>query len=111
MSLFEKKVPVYRKRDSETQERIRKVLDAAGIWNRCAHYEQEEIPVGGYSAMDPRNFGKKGWIDRKVYVIFVKASEQEQALGAIREAGLVTEVKTVKELTSEAADKIRNRKY
>ena len=30
---------------------------------------------------------------------------------AIRSAGLVTEVKTPKELTSEAADKIRNRKY
>ena len=111
MSIFEKKVPVYRRRDSETQGRIREVLDAAGIWNRCSHYEQEESPVGGYSAMDPRNFGKKGRIDREVYVIYVKASDEERALGAIRDAGLVTEVKTPKELTSEAADKIKDRKY
>ena len=111
MGLFEKKVPVFRKRDKAAQEKIREALDAAGIWNRCSHYEQEEIPVGGYSAMDPRNYGKKGRIDREVYVVNVKAADQERALDAIRSAGLVTEVKTPKELTSEAADKIRNRKY
>ena len=32
-------------------------------------------------------------------------------LDAIRSAGLVAEVKTTKELTAEAADKIRDRKY
>ena len=111
MSLFEKKVPVYRKRDRETRDRIREALDQAGIWNKCTHYEQEEIPVGGYSAMDPRNYGKRGRIDREVYVIYVKDSAKELALQAIRDAGLVTQVMTPKELTSEAADKIRNRKY
>lgn len=111
MGLFEKKVSVYRKRDREAQSKIKEVLDQAGIWNRCSHYEQEEIPVGGYSAMDPRNFGKKGRIDREVYVIWVKSSEEERALRAIRDAGLVTEVKTAKELTAEAGDKIRDRKY
>ena len=111
MSLFEKKVPVFRKRDRETQIKIREALDQAGIWNRCSHYEQEEIPVGGYSAMDPRNFGKKGRIDREVYVIYVKACDEERAQRAIRDAGLVAEVRTAKELTSEAADKIRDRKY
>jgi hypothetical protein len=111
MSLFEKKVPVFRKRDREAQGRIKEALDAAGIWNRCSHFEQEEIPVGGYSAMDPRNFGKKGRIDREVYVIYVKACDEERAQRAIRDAGLVAEVRTAKELTSEAADKIRDRKY
>ena len=109
--MFEKKILVYRKRDRQTQEKIKEALDAAGVWSRCSHYEQEEIPVGGYSAMDPRNFGKKGRIDREVYVVYVKASQEERALGVIREAGLVTEVKTPQELTSEAAEKIRNRKY
>lgn len=111
MSLFEKKVPVFRRRDRETQARIREALNAAGIWNRCSHYEQEEIPVGGYSAMDPRNYGKKGRIDREVYVVYVKAVEEEKAKEAIRGAGLVAEVKSPKELTGEAAEKIRNRKY
>ena len=111
MSLFEKKVPVFRKRDRETQIKIREALDQAGIWNRCSHYEQEEIPVGGYSAMDPRNFGKNGRIDREIYVVYVKASELENAQSAIRSAGLVADVMSVQELTSEAADKIRDRKY
>ena len=111
MSLFEKKVPVFRKRDRDAQGRVKEVLDAAGIWNKCSHFEQEEIPVGGYSAMDPRNFGKKGRIDREVYVIYVKASDEAHALRAIRDAGLVSEVKTVKELISEAAEKIKDRQY
>lgn len=109
--MFEKKVPVYRKRDRETQEKIKEALDAAGVWNKCSHYEQEDIPVGGYSAMDPRNFGKKGRVDREVYAVYVKAADEERALSAIRKAGLVTEVKTPGELTAQAADKIRNRKY
>ncbi len=111
MGLLEKKVPVFRKRDLAAQKEIKEALDEAGIWNRCSHYEQEEIPVGGYSAMDPRNYGKKGRIDREIYVVSVKASDQERALDAIRSAGLVAEVKTTKELTAEAADKIRDRKY
>lgn len=111
MSLFEKKVPIFRKRDRETQARIRQVLDEAGIWNRCSHYEQEEIPVGGYSAMDPRNYGKKGRIDREIYVIHVRESELEAARRTIRSVGLVAEVETLQELKDAAADKIRNRKY
>lgn len=109
MSLFEKKVPVYRRRDRNTWEKIRAALEQEGIWNRCSHFEQEDIPVGGYSAMDPRNFGKKGRVDREVYVIYVKESALERARSAIRNAGLVTEVMSVKELTSEAAEKIKNR--
>ncbi len=111
MSLFEKKVPVYRKRDKETWLKIREALDQAGIRYSSTHYEQEEIPVGGYSAMDPRNFGKKGRIDREVYAVSVKESVEEEARKAIRDAGLVSVVMTPKELTSEAAEKIRNRKY
>ncbi len=111
MGLFEKKVPVYRKRDREMWTRIREALDAGGVRCSSSHYEQEEIPVGGYSAMDPRNFGKKGRIDREIYVIYVKESALEEAKRVIREAGLVSEVKTTEELTREAARKIQNRKY
>ena len=111
MSLFAKKVPVFRKRDRETQEKIREALDRAGIWNRCTHYEQEEIPVGGYSAMDPRNYGKAGRIDREIYTVYVKETDEERARSAIRNAGLTAVVKTPKELTSEAAEQIRNRRY
>ncbi len=111
MGLFEKKVPVYRKRDKETWEKIRKALDDAGIRYSSSHYEQEEIPVGGYSAMDPRNYGKNGRVDREVYVINVKESALEEAGSAIRNAGIAAVVKTPQELTSEAREKIRNRKY
>lgn len=111
MQLFEKKTPVFRKRDRKMQERIREVLDQAGIWNRCTHFEQEEIPVGGYSAMDPRNFSSKGRIDREVYAVYVKEAELERAREVIHDAGLVAEVMSPKELTSEASRKIRNRKY
>ncbi len=111
MGLFEKKVPVFRKRDKATWEKIKKVLDDAGIRYSSSHYEQEEIPVGGYSAMDPRNFGKNGRIDREVYVINVKESVVGAAADAIRTAGIVSVVMTPAELTSEAKEKIRNRKY
>ena len=111
MSLFEKKVPVFRKRDRETQIRISEILDSEGIWNRRSHFEQEEIPVGGYSAMDPRNYGRHGRIDREVYVVSVKASDEEKAKKAIHDAGIAAEVKTARELTAEAAEKIKNRMY
>lgn len=111
MGLFEKKVPVFRKRDQETQGKICKALDQAGIWNRCTHFEQEEIPVGGYSAMDPRNYSSKGRIDREVYAVYVKERELERAKSVIHDAGLVAEVMSPKELTSQAARKARNRKY
>ena len=45
MGLLEKKVPVFRKRDLAAQKEIKEALDEAGIWNRCSHYEQEEIPM------------------------------------------------------------------
>ncbi len=111
MGLFEKKVPVFRKRDKETWMKIREALDQAGIRYSSTHYEQEDIPVGGYSAMDPRNFGKGGRIDREVYAISVKVSSEEEAKRAIRDAGLVSVVMTPQELTGEAAAKIRDRKY
>ena len=111
MGLFEKKVPVFRKRDRETWEKIRNVLDDAGIPYRSGHYEQENIPVGGYSAMDPRNFGKGGRIDREIYFINVKESLEESARAAIRSGGLVGGVETVEELTRDAAQKIKGRRY
>ncbi len=111
MGLFEKKVLIYRKKDRETWTKIREVLDAARIPCSSSHYEQEEIPVGGYSAMDPRNFGKNGRIDREIYVIRVKASLEEKAKEAIRGAGLVSPVLDLKDLTREAANKIKDRKY
>ena len=61
--------------------------------------------------MDPRNFGKGGRIDREIYTVYVKETDEERARSAIRNAGLTAVVKTPKELTSEAAEKIRNRRY
>ena len=111
MSLFEKKVPVFRKRDREAQGRIKEALDAAGIWNRCSHFEQEEIPVGGYSAMDPRNFGKGGRIDRQIYIVSVKESAAQSAREVLRGAGIVAEVEDIESLTQDASKKFKDIRY
>lgn len=111
MSLFEKKVPVFRKRDKDTWLQIKQALKGAGVPFSAGHYEQDNIPVGGYSALDPRNFGKGGRIDREIYYVNVKVSQKENALEVIRLAGLVTEVQDVSELTMDASKKIKDTGY
>ena len=107
MALFEKKVLVFRKRDKETWESLKRVLTEAGIKYSASHYEMENIPVGGYSAMDPRNFGKGGRIDREIYTISVKASLEGAAREAIRLSGHVAEVEDVKSLTEDPSKRVK----
>ncbi len=107
MSLFEKRVLLFRKRDKETWGSLKRVLNDAGISFRGSHYEMENIPVGGYSAMDPRNFGKGGRIDREIYTISVKASLEEAAREAIRKSGHVAEVEDVKSLTEDPSKRVK----
>lgn len=103
MALFEKKVLVFRKRDRETWEKIKDTLKRAEIHFSSSSYEQDNIPVGGYSAMDPRDFGKGGRIDRKIYTVSVKESLKDQALSEIRRAGIKAVVEDVESLTKDAS--------
>ena len=111
MGLFEKKVLIYRKRDRKTWEQIRDVLNKEGIRCSCSHHEQENIPVGGYSAMDPRNFGKGGRIDREIYTVRVKVSLESSAREALRNAGIVSVVEDIESLTQDAAQKYKDIRY
>lgn len=111
MSLFEKKVLIFRKRDRQTWEKIREILNEEGIRFSSSRYEQENIPVGGYSAMDPRNFGKGGRIDRHIYTISVKESLGSDAREAVRRAGIVSEVEDLESLTMDASQKFKNVRY
>ena len=57
MSLFEKKIPVFRKRDRETCEKIKAALREAGIRCKSGHYQMENIVQAGYAGLDIRNLG------------------------------------------------------
>ncbi|MGN0709637.1 MAG: hypothetical protein ACI4LM_05295 [Anaerovoracaceae bacterium] len=109
MSLFEKKVPVYRKRDKETWNEIKKALKDAGVKGvSTGHYLQEEIIAGGCaSQIDPRDMGAKGRIDRDVYFINVKESQKDRALEVIRQSGLVSEVVSTDELMKDGPERHR----
>lgn len=105
LNLFEKKVPVFKKRDKETWMQMKGALKAAGIKYSSGHYQMENIVQAGYAGLDIRNLGPNGRIDRDIYYINVKASEEAKALEAIRKAGLVTEVLTVEQMMEDAPKK------
>ena len=105
MSLFEKKIPVFRKRDKETCEKIKTALKEAGIRCKTGHYQMENIVQAGYAGLDIRNLGPKGRIDRDIYYVNVPVSEKKHALDIIRAAGLVTEVLTVDQMMEDAPKK------
>ena len=111
MGLFEKKVLIFRKRDRETWEKIREALSKAQIRFSSTSYEQDNIPVGGYSAMDPRNYGRGGRIDRRIYTVSVKASLEQEALEAVRSAGLAAVVEDMETLMQDASKKHSGERY
>jgi len=90
--LFEKKVTIYKKKDKETWEKIRAALKQEGLKGvRASHYFADQVAPGGCAAkLDPRDFGGHGKIDHDIYYIEVRESDRQQALDAIRAAGLVT---------------------
>jgi hypothetical protein len=107
MSLFEKKELVYRKRDKETWNQIKKALKDAGVKGvSSGHYLQEEIIAGGCaSQIDPRDMGSKGRIDRDVYYINVKKSEKDHALDVIKQSGLVAEVMSTDDIMKDGPER------
>ena len=107
MSLFEKKVPVFKKRDKETMLKIKSALKDAGIKCWTGHYQMENIVQAGYAGLDIRNLGPNGRIDRDIYYVNVKASDEQQALEVIHAAGIVTEVLTVEQMMEDAPKKYK----
>ena len=86
-----KRVPIFKKRDRETWQQIRKTLkdaDMPGV--KAGHYLQETVMGGGCGAkLDPRDFGGHGRIDRDIYWVEVPEEAEEKARELLRRAGIV----------------------
>ena len=92
--LCRKRTPVFKKRDREGWEEMKKVLKDAGIPGiRSGHYLQETVMGGGCGAkLDPRDFGGKGKIDRDIYWIEVPVEEEAHVKEVLLRNGLVAAV-------------------
>jgi hypothetical protein len=90
----EKKVTIYKKKDKESWQKIRKALKEEGIRHvRSGHYLADSIGINGIGGMvDPRDFGAGHPIDRDIYYIDVPESLEESAREAARKHGLVLQV-------------------
>lgn len=110
-TLFEHKKYIYRKRDKNTYRKIKSILKAEGFRQvSSGHYLQEEIIPGGCaSQLDPRNYGPNGRIDRDIYYIKVPVSSYDNACNAILHHGIKAEVLSEKELMTSAPDKARTK--
>ena len=92
--MFEKRIDIFKKKDRETWEQIRTALKEGGLSGfKAGHYLQDSIMAGGCGAkLDPRDFGKKGKVDREVYFIKVRENDVEKAREILLRNGLVAEI-------------------
>ena len=90
-NLFRKRVPIFKKRDRDTWKQIRAALKEEGLKGaRYGHYLQETVMGGGCGAkLDPRDFGRKGKIDREIYFVEVLPEDEERAREILRRRGIV----------------------
>ena len=90
-TMFEKRVDIFKKRDKESWLQIKAALKEAGLPGvRSGHYLQETVMGGGCGAkLDPRDFGGHGKIDRDIYWVDVKKSDEERAREILRQNGIV----------------------
>ena len=90
-NLFKKRVTVFKKRDKETWTMIRKTLKESGVRGvRAGHFLQETVMGGGCGAkLDPRDFGRKGRIDREIYWVSVLPEDEERVREILRRNGIV----------------------
>ena len=89
--MFEKRVDIFKKRDRETWLQIKKALKEGGLKGfRAGHYLQETVMGGCCGAkLDPRDFGGHGRIDREIYWVDVRQSDEEKARDILRQNGIV----------------------
>lgn len=111
MSLFEKRVTIFKKKDAETWKKIKAALKAEGIRGvRSGHYFADAVAPNGIGGqLDPRNFGSAGRIDRDVYYIEVKESQADAAREAIRRHGIVAVVDNQAGIVDEAVRVTENK--
>jgi hypothetical protein len=105
--MFEKRVDIFKKKDKEAWESVKKALDEGGFKDyKAGHYLQESVMAGGYGAkLDPRDFGGKGRIDREVYFVKVKEKDKDAALAILRANAIVPSVDTESIMTDAALRK------
>ena len=87
---FARKVTLFKRKDRETWQKIRDALKAEGFTGvRASHYPIDSLNACGCGAkVDPRNFGAKGYIDRDVYFVDVKADDFERAKTLLSSRGI-----------------------
>ncbi|MGN0363729.1 MAG: hypothetical protein ACI4ET_12930 [Bilifractor sp.] len=84
--MFDKYVIVFEVKGNRKQwKEVITMLKEAGLSVKKAIWQDEIGAVGCGPALDPRDFGTKGKIDRDVYTIRVKEKEQDAALQLIHE--------------------------
>ena len=87
---------------------IRDLLKKEGVAGISAgHYLQESVMAGGCGAkLDPRDFGKKGKIDRDIYYIRVRAADADRVREILRRNGITAGID--EDLMTDAALKKRH---
>ncbi len=105
--MFEKRTVIFKKKDKEAWESVKKALNEGGFKDyKAGHYLQESVMAGGCGAkLDPRDFGGRGKIDREVYFVKVKEKDQEKALSILRANAIVPSVETEDIMTDAALRK------
>ncbi len=105
--MFAKRVDIFKKKDKEAWESVKKALDEGGFKDyKAGHYLQESVMAGGCGAkLDPRDFGGKGRIDREVYFVKVKEKDKEAALAILRANAIIPSVETESIMTDAALRK------
>jgi len=84
--MFDKYIIVFEvKGNRKLWEEVIAILKDAGFPLKKAIWQDEIGAVGCGPAIDPRNFGEKGRIDRDVYTVRVREKDREAALKLIHE--------------------------
>jgi len=106
--MFEKKIEIFKKKDRAAWTEIRDLLKKEGVAGISAgHYLQESVMAGGCGAkLDPRDFGKKGKIDRDIYYIRVRAADADRVREILRRNGITAGID--EDLMTDAALKKRH---
>ena len=101
--MFEKKIEIFK-----AWTEIRDLLKKEGVAGISAgHYLQESVMAGGCGAkLDPRDFGKKGKIDRDIYYIRVRAADADRVREILRRNGITAGID--EDLMTDAALKKRH---
>ena len=89
--MFEKKIEIFKKKDRAAWTEIRDLLKKEGVAG---------------TKLDPRDFGKKGKIDRDIYYIRVRAADADRVREILRRNGITAGID--EDLMTDAALKKRH---